>query len=138
MKTTFPGWYAKTPEELGFLWDNALFVPDANILLHLIRHSASVRGQLMGVFERKKGALWIPYQVGIEFLRRRLDVQQQTLDAYDKLAAEITGFANQAKNKLNQYRAHPVIEVDRELTALDVFCADFDKRITDARANHPS
>ena len=56
MKTTFPGWYAKSPEELKALWDSAIIVPDTNILLHLIRHSASVRGQLMGVFERKKDA----------------------------------------------------------------------------------
>jgi hypothetical protein len=138
MKATFPGWYAKTPEELNALWDNAIIVPDTNILLHLIRHSQSVRSQLMGVFERKKEALWIPYQVGIEFLRRRLDVQQQTLDAYDRLAADISDFANQAKNKLNQYRAHPVIEIERELTALDVYRSDFDKRMTDARAKHPS
>lgn len=138
MKATFPGWYAKTPEELGALWDSAIIVPDANILLHLIRHSANVRAQLMGVFERKKEALWIPYQVGIEFLRRRLDVQQQTLDAYDRLAADISGFANQAKNKLNQYRAHPVIEVERELTALDIYCSDFNKRMSEARAKHPS
>ena len=63
MKDTFPGWYAKTPEELKALWDPAIIVPDTNILLHLIRHSANVRAQLMAVFERKKEALWIPYQV---------------------------------------------------------------------------
>jgi len=38
-----------------------IFVPDTNILLHLIRHTANVRAQLMAVFERKKEALWIPY-----------------------------------------------------------------------------
>jgi PIN like domain len=93
MKDEFPGWYPKTPEDLKALWDNAVFVPDTNILLHLIRHSASVRAQLAAVFERKKDALWIPYQVGVEFQRRRLDVQQQTKDAYDKLATNLTSIA---------------------------------------------
>lgn len=138
MKGTFPGWYAKAPEELSALWDTAIIVPDANILLHLLRHSASVRAQLMGVFERKKESLWIPYQVGIEFQRRRLDVQQQTVEAYERVASDITGFANQAKNKLNQYRAHPVIDIERELTALDVYCADFGKRVEQAREKHPT
>jgi PIN like domain len=138
MKATFPGWYAKSPEELRALWDGAIIVPDTNILLHLIRHSASVRGQLMGVFERKKDALWIPYQVGIEFQRRRLDVQQQALDAYDRLAADITTIANQARNKLNQYRAHPVIDAERELAAFERYCSDFDIRLQDARAGHPT
>lgn len=136
MKTTFVGWYAKSPEQLKTLWDAALIVPDTNILLHLLRHSAEVRAQLMDVFERKKAALWIPYQVGIEFQRRRLDVQQHALDAYDRVGADLTKFVNQAKDALNQYRAHPVIEIERELSALDVFQADFQQRITAAKARH--
>nr|WP_297354068.1 PIN domain-containing protein [uncultured Caldimonas sp.] len=138
MKTTFVGWYAKSPEQLKALWDAALIVPDTNILLHLLRHSAEVRGQLMDVFERKKASLWIPYQVGIEFQRRRLDVQQYALDAYDRLGTDLTKFVNQAKDGLNQYRAHPVIDIERELSALDVFQADFQQRIAAAKARHPT
>ena len=138
MKNAFAGWYAKTPDELKALWEAALIVPDTNIILHLLRHSAQVRGQLMEVFEREKEALWIPYQVGAEFQRRRLDVQQQGLDAYERLVEGLTTFVNQAKNNLNQYRAHPVIEIDRELSALDMYRADFEKRMTDAKAKHPT
>lgn len=136
MRTTFAGWYAKTPEELQALWEVALIVPDTNILLHMLRHSAEVRGQLMDVFERKKAALWIPYQVGVEFQRRRLDVQQYALDAYDRLEADLTKFVNQAKDSVNQYRAHPVIAIERELSALDVFKGDFQRRIALAKAQH--
>ena len=138
MKLVFPGWYSKTLEELGALWDAALIVPDANILLHLLRHSASVRAQLMGVFERKRESLWIPYQVGIEFQRRRLDVQQQTIDAYDRVAADLGGFVTQVRTKVNQYRAHPVIDIEHELAALDVYWAEFDKRLEEARTRHPT
>lgn len=138
MKATFAGWYAKTPEQLTALWEKAFIVPDTNILLHLLRHSADVRGQLMDVFERKKDALWIPYQIGAEFQRRRLDVQQQSLDAYDRLGEGLGTFVNQAKNGLNQYRAHPVIDIERELTALDVFSSDFQKRMAMAKATHPT
>lgn len=138
MKDEFPGWYAKTPEDLKALWENAIFVPDTNILLHLIRHSANVRAQLAAVFERKKEALWIPYQVGAEFQRRRLDVQQHAMDAYEKLTEEMTSSVNQARNKLNQYRAHPVIDIERELTALDNYLADFEMRMAEARSKHPT
>ncbi len=138
MKDEFPGWYVKTPEELKSLWESALFVPDTNILLHLIRHSASVRAQLAAVFERKKDALWIPYQVGAEFQRRRLDVQQHAIDAYDKLTEEMKSSVNQARNKLNQYRAHPVIDFERELAVLDIYLADFEKRMGEARSIHPT
>lgn len=136
MKTTFVGWYAKSPEQLKTLWDTALIVPDTNILLHLLRHSAEVRGQLMDVFERKEASLWIPYQVGIEFQRRRLDVQQHALDAYDRLGVDLTKFVNQATDNINQYRAHPVIDIERELSALDVYQGDFQQRIAMAKAQH--
>ncbi|MGU5816677.1 PIN domain-containing protein [Aeromonas hydrophila] len=138
MKTTFAGWYTKSPEQLKALWDVALIIPDTNILLHLLRHSAEVRSQLLDVFERKKTSLWIPYQVGAEFQRRRLDVQQHSLDAYDRLESDLTKFVNQAKDGLNQYRAHPVIDIGRELSALDVFRADFQQRIAAAKAIHPT
>jgi hypothetical protein len=138
MKTTFVGWYAKSPEQLKALWDSALIVPDTNILLHLLRHSADVRGQLMNAFERKEASLWIPYQVGIEFQRRRLDVQQYALDAYDRLGSDLTKFVNQAKGELNQYRAHPVIDIGRELSALDAFQGAFQQRLAAAKSQHPS
>jgi hypothetical protein len=138
MKAIYPGWYAKTSDELKALWDEAIIVPDTNILLHLIRHSPKVRGQLMDVFERKREALWIPYRVGAEFQRRRLDVQQQALDAYDGSVEDVRTLVNQTKNKLNQYRAHPVIEIDRELAALDRYLSDFSDRMGQAKTRHPS
>lgn len=138
MKTTFAGWYTKSPEQLKALWDVALIIPDTNILLHLLRHSVEVRSQLLDVFERKKSSLWIPYQVGAEFQRRRLDVQQHALDAYDRIEADLTKFVNQAKDGLNQYRAHPVIDIGRELSALDVFRTDFQLRIATSKAQHPT
>lgn len=115
-----------------------MIVPDTNILLHLLRHSAEVRRQLMDVFEHKKASLWIPYQVGIEFQRRRLDVQQHALDAYDRVEADLTKFVNQAKDAVNQYRAHPIIDVERELSALEVFQADFRRRLLTSRGQHPT
>lgn len=40
---------------------------------------------------------WV-HHVGIEFQRRRLDVQQYALDAYDRLGVDLTKFVNQAKD----------------------------------------
>ncbi len=137
MKMTFAGWYPKSPEQLKSLWDNALIIPDTNILLHLLRHSAEVRSQLMEVFERKRDSLWIPYQVGIEFQRRRLDVQQHTFDAYARLEETIGTFVNQARNSVNQYRAHPVLDIEQELALLENYLSAFKERMVKAKANHP-
>lgn len=75
MRETFTGWYPKRPEAIAKLWDVAIFVPDANVLLHCLRHPATVRDELLRLFEALGEALWIPYQVGLEFHRNRLDVE---------------------------------------------------------------
>lgn len=138
MREEFVGWYPRTAEELRDLWDRAIFVPDANILLHCLRHTAKVRGELLRVLEVLKDALWIPYQVGMEFQRNRLDVEFGAQEAYDRLVGEYESALGQAREKLRQLRAHPVISVDKEIAALDTFIDDFKLRMAEAKGQHPS
>jgi len=138
MRATFGGWYQRTPEELARLWNNAIFVPDANILLHCLRHSSEVREELLRILELLRESLWYPYQVGLEFHRHRLEVEAAGLDAYDRLLKDYEVIFNQARDKLRQLRAHPSIDVERELSAIDMFFADFSARVEEARTRHPT
>lgn len=138
MKNTFSGWYPRKPEELSVLWDKALFVPDTNILLHCLRHSSEVREELLRILELLSESLWIPYQVGLEFHRHRLDVEGAAADTYERLVREYEGILGQAREKLRQLRAHPSISVERELSALDMFQTDFLARMDKAKAEHPA
>lgn len=72
MREKYQGWYLKSASEVAALWENAIFVPDANVLLHCLRHSEVVREELLRLFDVLKESLWIPYQVGLEFHRNRL------------------------------------------------------------------
>ena len=138
MRERFLGWYRRTPEQLSTVWDAAVFVPDANILLHCLRHPENVRDQLFRLFGVLRDSLWIPYQVGLEFHRNRLDVEFGSKDAYDRLGAACTAALAQACDSFRQLRAHPVIDVDRELAALDRFVTDFEGRMREYRAIHPT
>lgn len=138
MRDKFSGWYPRKPDELAKLWDGAIFVPDANVLLHCLRHPAAVRDELLRLFEVLGDALWIPYQVGLEFHRNRLDVELGALDAYDALIKDQESIVEKARDRLRQVRAHPTINVPRELSALDMFLTDFKARMEAARAAHPS
>lgn len=138
MKQVFPGWYAREPDVIAAIWDKAIFVPDANVLLHCLRHPSNVRQELLRLLEQIKDSLWIPYQVGLEFHRNRLDVEYAAQDVYQKLIKDYDGIINQAREKLKQLRAHPTIDVEREFNALEMFLGDFTKRMGDAQAAHPS
>ena len=81
MRDKYPGWYPKSASEAAVLWENAIFVPDANVLLHCLRHAAVVREELLRLFDVLKDSVWIPYQVGLEFHRNRLDVELGAQDA---------------------------------------------------------
>jgi hypothetical protein len=85
-----------------------------------------------------KESLWIPYQVGLEFHRHRLEVEGAAADAYDRLLKDYDSIFAQARDKLRQLRAHPSISVERELSALDMFLSDFRVRMDTARAQHPA
>jgi hypothetical protein len=137
MKQKFPGWYAREPEEIAALWDKAIFVPDANVLLHCLRHPAKVRDELLRIFGVLRESLWIPYQVALEFQRNRLDVEFGAQDTYSKLTSEYDAILGQAKEKLRQLRAHPMIDVEKESAALETFQADFRARMDTGSQAHP-
>ena len=93
---------------------------------------------LLRLFEALGDALWIPYQVGLEFQRNRLDVEFGALDAYDSLIKDQEAIVEKARDRLRQLRAHPTIDVQKELAALDMFLSDFKGRMEAARGAHPS
>ncbi|WP_158815346.1 PIN-like domain-containing protein [Methylocapsa sp. S129] len=137
MRDKYPGWYPKSATEASALWDNAIFVPDANVLLHCLRHPAAVREELLRLFDALRGSLWIPYQVGLEFHRNRLDVELGAQDAYEALIKDQEAVLEKARERLRQLRAHPTISVAKELAALDMFAGDFRGRMIAAQAAHP-
>lgn len=138
MKQKFQGWYNRESAELAEIWNKAIFVPDANVLLHCIRHPAEVRDELLRLFAVLRDSLWIPHQVGLEFHRNRLDVEFGAQDTYQRLTEDFGAAMNQAREKLKQTRAHPVINIDRELAAVDTFLSDFRKRMAAAGDAHPT
>ncbi|MGY2198136.1 PIN-like domain-containing protein [Pseudomonas gingeri] len=138
IKDRYSGWYLKTPAEVAALWDRAIFVADANVLLHCLRHPAAVRNELLRLFEALKQSLWIPYQVGLEFHRNRLDVELGAQDVYETLTKDLEAILEKGRERLRQLRAHPTINVTRELAALDIFAEDFRGRMTSAQIEHPS
>lgn len=137
MRKLLEGWYPKTAEELAKIWDKALFVPDANILLHCVRHPKAVREELLRLFGILRPSIWVPYQVALEFHRNRLDVERSGVDAYDQIVRDYEKAIRQARDQLRQLRAHPTIDIELEVSALDAHLTNFKSRIESARNAHP-
>lgn len=85
MKDSFPEFYRPDDDELRQFVTEAVVVPDANVLLGLYRLSSQQRNDILNVLAAVNERLWIPYQVGLEYQRNRLQVLVGQAGLYDSL-----------------------------------------------------
>jgi transcriptional regulator with XRE-family HTH domain len=82
MRKIFSDYYRPTNKDFSYLWNQAIFVVDANVYLNLYRYSRETREELLRLLRVLGNRLWAPHQVAAEFLKRRITVihqQQQKL-----------------------------------------------------------
>lgn len=110
MKSKFRHQYPLTVEELKTLWEDAIFVIDTNVLLHMYRYTENTRNQYIEVFKLLgwKGRLFLPNQVCEEFFRNRLNV----VWANKKQYAEIITALKKVIEQINIIRNHPNIDLE--------------------------
>ncbi|TFH79016.1 PIN-like domain-containing protein [Pseudomonas kribbensis] len=117
MKKEFPGFFANGVSDIENLWDECIFVLDANVLLSLYRYSDSTRSELLQVFEALAGRLWIPNQVAFEYLNNRLTVIGEQSKIYDDAIKRIEALRKSLENS-NQ---HPFVSKETLTTSIENF-----------------
>lgn len=60
MRDLFSGPYQPTEDQFTELWQQCLFVLDANVLLNFYRYSPQTSEELLTILRRIKDRLWIP------------------------------------------------------------------------------
>lgn len=108
MKKGFPGYFANNNDDLDKLWDECLFILDANVLLSLYRYSDSTRSDLLQVFNSLSARLWIPHQVAYEYLTNRLNVIGEQVKTYDDTIKK----AEALKKALENANQHPFVKTE--------------------------
>ena len=89
MKKEFFGYIPYTNDEFKDLWNNAVFVFDANILLSLYRYSNETKNDILNALENIKDRVWLPYNICEEFFRNRANVIAEQNQVYEKLKNKI-------------------------------------------------
>lgn len=117
MKKEFPGYFANNTDDLDKLWDECLFILDANVLLSLYRYSDSTRSDLLSVFDSLSTRLWIPHQVAYEYLTNRLNVIGEQVKTYDDTIKK----AEALKKALENANQHPFVKTETLSTCNDTF-----------------
>lgn len=105
MKSEFPGFFSSAIDEIDQMWDDCIFVLDANVLLNLYRYSDLTCDKLLGVFEALEERLWIPHQVALEYLNNRLTVIGEQGKIYDDAVKKVEAL----KKSLESHNQHPFV-----------------------------
>ncbi|MYM21927.1 hypothetical protein GTP46_04575 [Duganella sp. FT135W] len=71
MRTLFHGYYRPNDDALEELWRDACFIFDTNVVLEAYALPETAREEFLSVLEKISDRIWIPYQVALEFHRRR-------------------------------------------------------------------
>jgi len=95
MKNLFSWRLPLSDSDFVELWENATFVFDTNFLLDLYRVSRSTSEDFLGLLERLKDRIWLPYQVVDEFFNRRENVIASETASYEKVLLGLDEWKNE-------------------------------------------
>jgi hypothetical protein len=115
LRSSFPGYFRPSAEEVSTLWRNALIAVDANVLLNLYRYSQQAREALLAALSSVGSRLFVPHQAAREFLDNRLGVTASQADEYTKTIRAITDLVENLSNT----KRHPFLP-ETELPAFRV------------------
>lgn len=101
------------------LWDNCVFIFDANVLLNLYRYNHVLSTTLFDAIDTLSPNIWIPYQVAHEFIKNRCSVIFETNDKYSDFEKTIDAFLTSAM-ELTKLK-----NTDEEIHQLQEFLEDW-------------
>jgi hypothetical protein len=116
------GFYRPSEDEFKAIWNGAIFVLDANVLLNLYRYPTKASQDLLGALGKLSDRLWLPYQAALEYQRNRLGV----IAEQKKRFADVRTLIDDTKTKLNSQisslqlkKRHSSIDVEEFLSGFE-------------------
>ena len=138
MKNRFAEYYELPEERIKEIWENSLIVFDTNVLLNLYRYNEDARTEFINVIKFYKERLWIPYQVGLEFHRRREDILRKNAAAYTTLGDKLKEQLVKAVSSIEgEYSRHPYINMKDIRSKVEKCAATIKKSLDKQKENHP-
>lgn len=145
MESVFKDFYRLSDDEIKTLWDESIFVFDANILLNLYRYTIATRDEFLNILYRIEDRIWIPHQVGLEYHFNRLNVIQEQIDSYNSISSIIEQkseeFIKELKinKKLNKYKKrHPRIDIKSLIEQFETNSKELISKIKTEERDHPN
>ena len=127
MKNIFPGHFKHEEAKLAEIWENSLFVFDANILLNLYRYSDTSRKDFLALMEQVKERSFLPHQAAAEYLKNRTT----TINVQEKSYSDSISGIGKVRNSIKESTQHPFVNSE----ILDKLDGVFDELKTELNEN---
>lgn len=134
MKKKLIQYYPPDDDFFKKLWEDALIVPDANILLNLYRYDEKTRTEFLEILDKLKEKLWVPHQVALEYQKNRINEiinQREKFNAVKKIfidsKKELSKDINEYVKKYPHFDTSAILEPVK--SAYDGSIAEIDRMI---------
>lgn len=131
MKDLFPGHFKDDNGDIKDIWEECLFVFDANIILNLYRYSDPTRKSFFETLESIKSRVWLPHRVAEEYLSNRLVVIGQQEKSYEDTVSKIDAL----KKDLDNSRSHPFVS-KRVMKKIDSVFSELKEELSKNKKDH--
>lgn len=133
MKNLFKEYY-KNEDDIKTLWSECVFVFDANVLLDFYSYTEKSINSLSSFLEKVKERLWIPHQVGFEFLNNRANTISkikltmiQTKNQLNKIPKNLDMDSNVVESELKKKYEKVLEIIDENINNLTELISNEDK-----------
>lgn len=115
MKNKLKEYIPLSSDEKKRIWEEGVFVLDANALLNMCRYSKQSCDELLEIIKKHKENLWLPYQVAMEFFNNRLGVIEGIRNNFDGLLAKVSKTSDILEKELNfkEFRPDTALNIDQ-------------------------
>jgi hypothetical protein len=138
MRNQFPGYFRPKKSEFDDIWKRGLVIPDTNILLHLLRFRRETRDEIVKTLKAMQTQLWLPYQVGFEFSRRWMEVEEENRASYDRLKESIRAEEATLCKLFDSVGRFQIVDATSEKAKVTKFIDELCRSIEDAAKKRPS
>ena len=138
LRQIFRGHYRPTEEEFAKLWNNCIFIPDANVLLNIYRYSPTTCDALIDIFKDVSERLWITHQAASEYHNQRLNVIGQQESAYENIKNKFRELQKNNETQLNSFSKHPFINIKKFSGMMDDTLTEIENELDECKKKHPN
>jgi hypothetical protein len=141
MKNKFKEFYQYTDDEIKNIWKECIFVFDTNILLDLYRYNKSTSDDFIKILKKiaAENKLWLPYQVGLEFHKRRTILIANLKKSYSDIKKIVENSFSDAQKKIEDgyHKEHPFLNLKGINSEIEECKNKISKDIDESEGEHP-